>query len=118
MDKELGQRNIYPITNQTLHAGSILVLPCGIDGQYYVHWPSWNRAGGQQNCVSGSFIASATPIEHPGKHGHVKVGIIVHSHLAFAVIEAMQSAHILRNCSVPGKRQRQKESVKTAIIKT
>src|SRR5438477_3974000 len=117
MDKELGQRDIYSIANQPLHAGGIFILPCRIDWQYYVHRPSWNRAGGQQDCVSGSFIASTTPVEHPGKHGHIKVGIVVHSHFAFAVMETMQSAHILRNCSGPGNRQREKESIKTGIIK-
>jgi len=60
-----------------------------------------NGAGGQQNRIAERFIAAAPPVEHSSQHWHVQIGVIIHPHFAFAVVEAMKPAHVLSNGASP-----------------
>ena len=84
------QRQVKPIADEPPHAGRIPALPVRIDGKRDLGGPAGHRAGRQQDRIAHRLIAAATPIEHPGQHRHVQIGIIVDLHLALAVVQSMQ----------------------------
>ena len=52
------------------------------------------------------------------QHGHVQVGVVVDANFALSVIETVKPSRILRNRSMRGHRQRQKQCVQPRIIES
>ena len=57
--------------------------------------------------VTDDAVAFQPPLVHPGQHRNVVVHIIVDLHKAFAVVQTMQTAHILLQSAFPGDRHGQ-----------
>ena len=63
-DKQIGQRRIHSVLNQTAHAGGVVAFPFWIDRQRHIGWPSGNGAGGNLNRIPDGFVALAASVKH------------------------------------------------------
>ena len=59
---------------------------------------------------------AAPPIEHPRKHRHFEVGVVVDSHLTLAFAQTVQPARVLRDGAAPRHGKRQKQRVQARIV--
>ena len=116
VDEEIRQRRIDAVANEPPHAGRIIVLPLGIDGQRDLGRPAGHGAGRQQNRIAHRLVAAAATIEHPRQHRHVQVGVVVDADLALAIVQAVQAADVLRNRPAPRNGQREKQGIQPRIV--
>jgi hypothetical protein len=110
------ERRVYAIPDQPSHAAGVVALPHRVGRKHYICGPARYGTGGEEDRITDGFIAAAAPVEHSRKHRHVEVCIVVHTHLALAVVEAMQSAGVLGNGSSPGNGKGQKQRVQPRIV--
>ena len=59
---------------------------------------------------------AAAPVEHPRKHRHFEVGVVVDAHLALAFAQTVQPARVLRDGAAPRHGKRQKQRVEARIV--
>src|SRR5262245_54084101 len=104
MDKQVRQRDINAIANQTANTRSVIALPCWIDGQWNFRRPTRQRTSRKQNGVSERLISATTFVEHSREHRHVEIGVIVNPHFSFGFVSPMKSANVLGDRSSPGNR--------------
>ena len=114
--KKIRQRLVDAVANEPPHAGRVIVLPLWIDREQHIGGPAGHGAGRQQDRVADGLIPPAPTIEHPGQHGHVQVGVVVHAHLALAVMQPVQPADVLGNRSAPRNGQRQEQGVEPGVV--
>ncbi len=68
--------------------------------------------------VSDGFISVTTAVEHPREHCDVQVSVVVNAHFTLAFMQAMQSADVLRDRSMPGDRKRQEQGVEPGVVES
>ena len=59
---------------------------------------------------------AAAAVEHPRKHRHFEVGVVVDAHLALAFAQTVQPARVLRDGAAPRHGKRQKQRVQARIV--
>ena len=66
--------------------------------------------------MANRFVAAATTIEHPGQHGDIEVGVVVHAHVTLAIVEPVQPTGVLVHGAAPGHGQCQQQRVQPRIV--
>ena len=66
--------------------------------------------------VPESPVAPDPLLAHPPKHRNALVDIVMDPNLALLWMQPVQAAHVLRECSPPGERHRQKVSVEAGVV--
>ena len=116
VDEELGQGLVYSVADEAADAGGVVLFPLGVEGKGDFDRPAGEGARGEEYRVADGFVAGAAAVEHAGEHGDVEVGVVVDLHHLFAVMEAMESAGVLRDGPAPGDGHGEEEGVEAGVI--
>ena len=76
--------------------------------------PRWPEAGSRSRRLHSPHNAGQT---FATSIATFKIGVVVDVHFALAFIKAVQPAHILRDRSMPGDRERQEQRIQPGVVK-
>ena len=115
-NEKRGECGVHAINAEALDARGVRLLPVALKGNQDLLRPPRRRGQRQDDFVAQSLVAGASAVEHPVAHGNVQVHVVMHTHLLFACVAAVQTPHILRYPPAPGDGKGEKERVKPRVV--
>jgi hypothetical protein len=116
VDEQVRQWRVHSVTNESAHAGGVVLLPSRICCERYGRRPAGNGTCRKGDGVANRFVAAAAPVEHARQHRHIEVRVIVYPHLSLTVVEAVQPSGVLGDGPAPRHRKREHQRVQARVV--